>query len=85
MTSPATISLFIATRAAWTTAMTSGPAVAAAISACYASFLVRCVLILMVRDRRRSLIRVDAVVLATADAMVACGYPLDHAAPTKAC
>lgn len=82
---PATISLFIGTRAAWTTAMTSGPAVAAAISACYASLLVCRVLSLMVRDRRRSLIRVDAVVLATADAMVACGYLLNHAAPTKAC
>ncbi|WP_329371035.1 hypothetical protein [Streptomyces sp. NBC_01483] len=62
MTLPATISLFIGTRAAWTTAMTSGPAVAAAISACYASFLVCRVLSLMVRDRRRSPIRVDAVV-----------------------
>ncbi|MEU2338498.1 hypothetical protein ABZ608_33835 [Streptomyces sp. NPDC013172] len=78
MTLLATISLFIGTRAAWTTAMTSAPPVAAAISVCYASILVCGVLCLTVRDRR-SLIRVDAVVLATAVALVTCGYLLDHA------
>ncbi|MFD5542838.1 hypothetical protein ACFWIJ_34755 [Streptomyces sp. NPDC127079] len=78
MTLLATISLFIGTRTAWTTAMASAPPVAAAISVCYASILVCGVLCLTVRDRR-SLIRVDAVVLATAVALVTCGYLLDHA------
>ncbi|MEU2421041.1 hypothetical protein ABZ619_08355 [Streptomyces sp. NPDC007851] len=78
MTLLATISLFIGTRAAWTTAMGSAPAVAAVISACYASILVCGVLALTVRERR-SLIRVDVLVLATAVVLVTCGYLLDHA------
>ncbi|MEU2624373.1 hypothetical protein ABZ642_40765 [Streptomyces sp. NPDC007157] len=78
MTLLATISLFIGTRAAWTTAMKSAPAIAAVISVCYASILVCGVLSLLVRDRR-SLIRVDAAVLVTAVALVTCGYLLDHA------
>ncbi|MGW5655662.1 hypothetical protein [Streptomyces humi] len=78
MTLLATISLFIGTRAAWTTAMGSAPAVAAVISACYASILVCGVLALTVRERR-SLVRVDALVLLTAVTLVTCGYLLDHA------
>ncbi|MET7696416.1 hypothetical protein [Streptomyces sp. NPDC005485] len=78
MTLVATISLFIGTRAAWTTAMASRPAVAGVISVCYASILICAVLSLLVRSRR-GLIRVDAVVLMTAVALVICGYLLDHA------
>ncbi|MEU9453051.1 hypothetical protein [Streptomyces sp. NPDC048277] len=78
MTLVATISLFIGTRAAWTTAMAARPAVAGAISVCYASILVCGVLGLLVRTRR-ALIRVDAAVLITAVALTACGYLLDHA------
>ena len=52
MTLVATISLFIGTRAAWTTAMGSRPAVAAVISVCYASILVCAVLSLLVWDLR---------------------------------
>ena len=74
----ATISLFIGTRDAWTTAMESRPAVAGAISVCYGSILVCAVLALFVRTRR-ALVRVDAAVLSTAVALVACGYLLDHA------
>src|SRR5690349_1442793 len=68
MTLVATISLFIGTRSAWTTAMASRPAVAGAISVCYASILVCAALSLLVRSRR-ALIRVDAVVLMTAVAL----------------
>ncbi|WP_328549503.1 MULTISPECIES: hypothetical protein [unclassified Streptomyces] len=78
MTLVATISLFIGTRAAWTTAMASRPAVAGVISVCYASILVCAVLSILVRSRR-ALIRVDAVVLMTAVVLVICGYLLDHA------
>ncbi|MFF4801262.1 hypothetical protein ACFY1U_23190 [Streptomyces sp. NPDC001351] len=78
MTLVATISLFIGTRDAWTAAMGSRPAVAAAISACYASILVCAVLALFVRTRR-ALVRVDAAVLLTAVALVTCGYLLNHA------
>ncbi|MFI6254282.1 hypothetical protein [Streptomyces sp. NPDC051016] len=78
MTLVATISLFIGTRAAWTTAMASSPPVAAVISVCYASILVCAVLSLLVRGSR-SLIRVDALVLITAVTLVSCGYLLDHA------
>ncbi|MCX4885181.1 hypothetical protein [Streptomyces sp. NBC_00847] len=78
MTLVATISLFIGTRSAWTTAMASRPAVAGVISVCYASILICAALSLLVRSRR-ALIRVDAVVLMTAVALVICGYLLDHA------
>ncbi|WP_433917635.1 hypothetical protein OIE50_03235 [Streptomyces canus] len=78
MTLVGTVSLFIGTRAAWTTAMASRPAVAGVISVCYASILVCAALSLLVRSRR-ALIRVDAVVLMTAVALVICGYLLDHA------
>ncbi|MFG2131849.1 hypothetical protein ACGFNV_29080 [Streptomyces sp. NPDC048751] len=78
MTLVATISLFIGTRSAWTTAMASRPAVAGVISLCYASILICAALSLLVRSRR-ALIRVDAVVLMTAVALVICGYLLDHA------
>ncbi|MFG2794974.1 hypothetical protein [Streptomyces sp. NPDC048419] len=78
MTLVATISLFIGTRRAWTNAMASRPTVAGAISVCYASILVCAVLSLVIRSRR-ALIRVDALVLVTAVALVTCGYLLDHA------
>ncbi|MFD8307312.1 hypothetical protein ACFV29_34050 [Streptomyces sp. NPDC059690] len=77
MTVLATISLFIGTRAAWTDAILSRPVAAGVISLCYASILVCAVLALIVRTRR-ALIRVDAVVLITAVALVTCGYLLDH-------
>ncbi|MEU3340468.1 hypothetical protein [Streptomyces sp. NPDC006668] len=77
MTLVATISLFIGTRDAWTTAMGSRPAIAGVISACYASILVCGVLSLLARSRR-TLKRVDAAVLATALALVVCGYVLNH-------
>ncbi|MER5452064.1 hypothetical protein ABT065_41635 [Streptomyces sp. NPDC002764] len=77
MTLVATISLFIGTRAAWTDAMLSRPVAAGVISLCYASILVCAVLALIVRTRR-ALIRIDAVVLITAVALVTCGYLLDH-------
>ncbi|MFJ9559013.1 hypothetical protein ACIRQQ_03100 [Streptomyces fuscichromogenes] len=83
MTLMATVSLFIGTRAAWTTAMASSPPVAAVISVCYASILGCAVLALLVRTRR-SLIRVDAAVLVTAVALVTCGYLLDHAGTDEA-
>ncbi|MGW7421756.1 hypothetical protein ACWGJB_17075 [Streptomyces sp. NPDC054813] len=83
MTLMATISLFIGTRAAWTTAMATRPPVAAVISICYASILVCAVLSLLIR-RRRALIRVDAAVLVTALALVICGYLLDHAGTDEA-
>ncbi|MFF7475855.1 hypothetical protein [Streptomyces sp. NPDC008092] len=78
MTLVATISLFIGTRAAWTTAMASRPAVAGVISVCYAAILGCAVLCLLVRGRR-ALTRVDAAVLATAVTLVICGWLLDHA------
>ncbi|MGW2935224.1 hypothetical protein ACWDA7_25955 [Streptomyces sp. NPDC001156] len=78
MTLVATISLFIGTRAAWTAAMASRPAVAGVISVCYASILVCAVLSLLVLSRR-ALIRIDAAVLVTGVALVICGYLLDHA------
>lgn len=77
MTLVATISLFIGARAAWTHAMATRPAVAGVISLCYASILICAVAGLLVRSRR-ALLRVDAVVLATAVALVICGYLLDH-------
>ncbi|MBO4252708.1 hypothetical protein [Streptomyces griseorubiginosus] len=78
MTLVATISLFIGTRDAWTTAMDSHPAVAGVISVCYASILLCGVLSLLVRSRQ-ALVRVDVLVLLTALTLVACGYVLDHA------
>ncbi|MGW2564939.1 hypothetical protein [Streptomyces sp. NPDC001537] len=78
MTLVATISLFIGTRDAWTAAIASRPAVAATISACYASILICAVCALFVHTRR-ALVRVDAAVLLTAVALVTCGYLLDHA------
>lgn len=83
MTLVATISLFIGTRAAWTTAMATRPPVAAVISVCYASILACAVLALLVRSRR-ALIRVDAAVLVTAVALVICGYLLDHTGADEA-
>ncbi|WP_127354805.1 hypothetical protein [Actinacidiphila soli] len=78
MTLIATISLFIGTRSAWTTAMTSHLPVAAIISVCYAGILVCAVLALAVRGRR-ALVRVDLGVLVLAVVLVVCGYWLNHA------
>lgn len=78
MTLLATISLFIGTRAAWTSATLSSPAVAAVISLCYAGIFVTAVLTLGVRTRR-ALTRVDAGVLVLAVTLVLCGYWLNHA------
>nr|WSY56942.1 hypothetical protein OG999_46905 [Streptomyces sp. NBC_00886] len=74
----AAISLFIGTRSAWTSAMTSHPPVAGIISVCYAGILVAGVLTLTVRTRR-ALTRVDAAVLLLAVVLVLCGYWLNHA------
>jgi hypothetical protein len=73
----ADVSLFIGTRAVWTQAAGHRPAVAAVISACYASVLVCGVLALVVR-RVRSLARVDACVLVTAVALVLCAWAMNH-------
>lgn len=78
LTLTATISLFIGTRSAWTTAMASAPPVAAVISVCYAGILASGVLALAVR-RRRTLARVDLGVLALAVTLVVCGFWLNHA------
>ena len=77
MTLIATISLFIGTRSAWTQAMLSHPPVAGAISVCYAGILGCGVLAMAVRSRR-ALVRVDALVLVLAVALVVCGYWLNH-------
>ncbi|WTL49537.1 hypothetical protein OG310_30755 [Streptomyces sp. NBC_01497] len=77
MTILATASLFIGTRATWTTAMRFDPPVAGAISLCYAAILLCGVLALCVRGRR-ALGRVDAAVLAVAVALAVCAYWLDH-------
>jgi hypothetical protein len=74
----ATISLFIGSGAAWTTAMTSAPPVAAVISVCYAGILAAGVLALAVRSRR-TLAHVDLGVLVLAIMLVLCGFWLDHA------
>jgi hypothetical protein len=77
MTMVATISLFIGTRSAWTTAMTSAPPVAGIISVCYAGILAAGVLALVVRGRR-ALARVDLGVLVVATTLVLCGLWLSH-------
>ncbi|MDX6316232.1 MAG: hypothetical protein QOF44_5696, partial [Streptomyces sp.] len=77
MTLIATVSLFIGTRSAWTTAMASHPPVAGIISVCYAGILVCGVLALAVRGRR-ALARVDLAVLVLAVVLVVCGYWLKH-------
>jgi hypothetical protein len=83
MTLLATISLFIGTRGAWTSAVASRPPVAAVISVCYAAILILGVLTLVVR-RRRALAWVDLAVLAVAIVLVLCGYVLSHAGTDEA-
>jgi hypothetical protein len=78
MTLTATISLFIGTRAAWTSAIGSALPVAAIISVCYAGILTAGVLALVVRGRR-TLARVDLGVLALAVILVLCELWLHHA------
>ncbi len=73
----AVISLFIGTRASWTDALTSRPAVMAALSACYLGILGVAALALMVKSRR-GLIRVDALILAIASILVVGGLILQH-------
>ena len=79
----ADVSLFIGTRTVWTQAASHRPAVAAVISACYASVLVCGVLALVVR-RARSLARLDLVVLVTAVALVLCTWAMDHGGSDEA-
>ncbi|MFJ9114045.1 hypothetical protein ACIRJO_00710 [Streptomyces sp. NPDC102394] len=79
----ADISLFIGTRAIWTQAESHRPAVAAAISVCYAAILVTGVLTLVVR-RARSLMRLDAVVLVTAVALALCAWAMNHGGSDEA-
>lgn len=73
----ADISLLIGTRAAWTTAASHRPAVAAVISVCYASILACGVLALAVR-RERSLARVDLCVLVTGVTLTLCAWVMLH-------
>ncbi|MFH8655275.1 hypothetical protein [Streptomyces afghaniensis] len=73
----ADISLLIGTRAVWATAASHRPAVAAVISACYASILVCGVLALVVR-RERSLARVDLCVLVTGVTLTLCAWIMLH-------
>jgi hypothetical protein len=83
MTLLATISLFIGTRGAWTSAVASHPPVAAVITACYAAILILGVLTLVVRTRR-ALAWVDLAVLTVAIVLVLCGYVLSHAGTDEA-
>ncbi|WP_371668648.1 hypothetical protein [Streptomyces sp. NBC_00289] len=73
----ADVSLFIGTRSVWTQAAGHRLAVAAVISACYASILVCGVLTLVVR-RTRSLARLDLCVLVTALTLTLCAWILYH-------
>ncbi|OUC83464.1 hypothetical protein CA983_42490, partial [Streptomyces swartbergensis] len=73
----ADISLLIGTRAVWATAASHRPAVAAVISACYASILACGVLALVVR-RERSLARVDLCVLVTGVTLALCAWTVLH-------
>lgn len=70
------VSLFIGTRTVWTQAAGHRPAVAAAISLCYASILVCGVLALTAR-RGRSPARVDLCVLLTAVTLVLCAWVMN--------
>ncbi|MFF9804922.1 hypothetical protein ACF1G5_07280 [Streptomyces coeruleorubidus] len=70
-------SLLIGTRAVWATAAGHRPAVAAVISACYASILACGVLALAVR-RERSLTRVDLCVLVTGVTLALCAWTVLH-------
>ena len=73
----ATMSLFIGTRASWTDALTARPTVMAILSACYLGILTVAALALIVRTRR-AMIRVDAVILGIASALVIGGLILQH-------
>ncbi|MDI5968354.1 hypothetical protein POF50_003145 [Streptomyces sp. SL13] len=74
----ATISLFIGTRSAWTTAMANAPVVAGVISVCYAGILTAGVLAFATRSRR-GLGRVDLGVLVLAAVLVVCALWLNPA------
>ena len=73
----ATISLFIGTRTNWTQALTTKPAVMVVLSICYLFILLAAVLVLVVRTQR-ALIVVEALVLATACAMVIGAVVIHH-------
>lgn len=73
----ADISLFIGTRAVWSTAASNQLPVAAVISVCYASILVTGILTLVVR-RSRSLARLDLIVLVTAVTLAFCAVAVKH-------
>ncbi|MFC8428126.1 hypothetical protein [Streptomyces sp. NPDC057253] len=73
----ADVSLLIGTREVWTQAATHRLTVAAVISVCYASVLGCGALALVVRDRR-SLARVDLVVLVTGLTLALCAFVLFH-------
>ncbi|PWI14946.1 hypothetical protein DI272_12820 [Streptomyces sp. Act143] len=73
----ADISLFVNTRAVWTQAASHRVAVAAVISVCYASILACGVLALTVRSRR-SLVRLDLLILLTAVTLTLCAWTLLH-------
>jgi uncharacterized membrane protein YfcA len=73
----ATLSLFIGTRAAWTQALTASPIVVLTLSVCYLGILLAAALALMVRTER-ALIVVEALILATACAMVIGAVAIHH-------
>ncbi|GHH31340.1 hypothetical protein GCM10018780_92040 [Streptomyces lanatus] len=73
----ADVSLFIGTRAIWTSAASHRLVVAAVISACYASILICGVLALVVR-RARSLARLDLCVLVTGVTLTLCAWAMHH-------
>ncbi|MFD1658722.1 hypothetical protein ACFSL4_10985 [Streptomyces caeni] len=73
----ADISLFIGTRAVWSSAASHHLAVAAVISMCYASILATGVLTLVVRSAR-ALARLDLTVLVTAVTLAYCALSVKH-------
>jgi hypothetical protein len=73
----ATLSLFIGTRTAWTQALTASPVVMLALSVCYLGILLAAALALMVRTQR-ALVVVEALILATACAMVIGAVAVHH-------
>lgn len=73
----AAISLFIGTRSSWTDALTASLVVMTVISICYLAILVTSALALMVQTQR-AMVWVDAVILATACALVLGTLVLHH-------
>ncbi|MFE6178437.1 hypothetical protein [Streptomyces sp. NPDC056464] len=79
----ADVSLFVGTRAIWTSAASHRLVVAAVVSLCYASILVCGVLALVVR-RARSLARLDLCVLVTAVTLTLCAWVMHHGGSDEA-